>query len=143
MEEKEKLKMKKKKRDLLKQKTFCFRGLWPAPVAREKNRAPSHLDKLVGHPDVFRVDPHVLGRRHRHYGHGTLVPERLVRPRTHGPDELNGGKAVVGDEHRVDRAVAAELAAAGLYLGVEGGDTLGHAHLERVGALPVVGGREL
>lgn len=87
---------------------------------------------------MLRVDPHVLGRGHRHDGHGALVPKGLVRPRAHRPDELNSGEAVVGDEHRVDRAVAAELAAAGLDLGVKRGDALGHAHLERVGALPVV-----
>ena len=111
---------------------------------REKNssserRKPStHLDKLVRHPDVLRVDPHVLGRRHRDDRHGTLVPKGLVRPRPHGADKLDGREPVVGDEHRVDRAVPAHLAAAGLDLRVERGDALGNAHLERVGALPGV-----
>ena len=85
---------------------------------------------------MLRVDPHVLRRRHRPDRHGALVPERLVRPRPHRADELDRREPVVRDEHRVDRSVAAHLAAAGLDLGVEGGDALGHAHLERVGALP-------
>ena len=113
--------------------------------AKEKNetgkgrKTKTHLDKLVRHPDVLRVDPHVLGRRHRDDRHRALVPKRLVRPRPHRADELDGREPVVGDEHRVDRAVAAQLAAAGLDLRVERGDALGDAHLERVGALPVGG----
>ncbi len=58
-----------------------------------------HLDELVGHADVLRIDTHVLGRRHGHERHRALVAEVLVGPRADAADELHRRNAVVGHQH--------------------------------------------
>ena len=57
-----------------------------------------HLDELVRQLDVLRVDADVVGGGHGHQRHRLAAAQRLRRPRADRPHELDGGKAVVGDQ---------------------------------------------
>ena len=89
--------------------------------------AAGHLDVLVGHADVVGVDLEVLGRRHDDKLDGALITKRLVRPLADRANLLDGGNAVVADEHLGDDRVAALLAH-------ELGDRAARRRLERVAA---------
>mmetsp|Transcript_42702 Transcript_42702/g.128162 ORF Transcript_42702/g.128162 Transcript_42702/m.128162 type:complete len:447 (+) Transcript_42702:3348-4688(+) len=68
-----------------------------------------HLDKLVAHLDVLRVDADVVGGGHGNQRNGLRVPEGRGGPRAHRAHKLDSSEAVVGHQDTVDRLVATHV----------------------------------
>jgi hypothetical protein len=69
--------------------------------------ATGNLDVVICHPDVVGVGLQILGRGHDCELDGPLVAEHLVGPFSHRADFLDGGNAVVGDQHLLGAALSA------------------------------------
>ena len=69
-------------------------------------RAAGHGHAVVGDANVLGVGLEVLGRVHDDELDGALVAEDLVGPAAYAAHALDGGDAVVGDEHGLDHPVA-------------------------------------
>lgn len=61
--------------------------------------------------------PHVLRRRHDHEADRPLVTENLVSPSTYASNGLDGGNAVVRDQHLLDDAASSSSGGAAGELG--------------------------
>lgn len=61
--------------------------------------ASRHLNILVGHANVVRICLQIFGSCHHCKLDRSLVPKGFVGPFPYGPDFLDGGDTIVGNEY--------------------------------------------